>query len=399
MSGHDVDSDTVMVIGSGPAGLATAAHLAARGVAVTVLERGPVIGAAWAARYDGLRFNTSRRYSALPGRPFPRSFGQFPSRDQYVEYLRTYAAAAGIRVETGCLVSSIDTDDGGGWVLETGDGARRARQVVVATGVFNVPAIPAWATSPPFEGPVLHSSAYRNAAELTERPVLVVGTGSTGLEIAYELAHAGAGAVLLSVRTPPNLLLREMGGLPGDLPVPLFLHLPAAPVDRLLLAMRRRVIGDLAPYGLPLPDEGPMTQLRRRGVGTAIVDDEALEAIRQGAVRVVPAVRSLTPDGAQLADGSHHRVSAVVLATGYRTGLDDLVGHLGVLDPDGMPLDRTGAEVAPGLRFVGYVYRPGLTGYVGRMARRVARGIARGTTSAPPRRTAPLDPEHDRPVA
>jgi glycine/D-amino acid oxidase-like deaminating enzyme len=101
-----------------------------------------------------------------------------------------------------------------------------------------------------------------------------------------------------------------------------------------------------------------------------------IEAIRNEIIEVVPAVERLDREGAVLAGGRQIRVDTIVVATGYSTGLADLVGHLGVLDGREMPVDGEGGEVAPGLRFVGFVFRPGLAGYVGRAARRVAREIA-----------------------
>lgn len=123
-----------------------------------------------------------------------------------------------------------------------------------------------------------------------------------------------------------------------------------------------------------------MAGLRSRGAGTAIVDRASVEAVRAGSIHVVPGVERLDATGAVLADGTHAQVDAVVLATGYTTGLDNMVGHLDVLDGRGMPRVVDGGEAAEGLRFIGYVYRPGLTGYVGKLARRAAREIARSRT-------------------
>ncbi|WP_324277902.1 NAD(P)/FAD-dependent oxidoreductase [Blastococcus brunescens] len=311
-------------------------------------------------------------------RPVPREFGQFPTRDQYVAYLRHYAERRGVRVEHGVEVTRLQPAVGGGWQVRTNQGERRADHVVVATGVFNRPKPADWPGRDEFRGTLLHAVAYRNAAPFQGRDVLVVGAGSTGFEVAHELATHGARRVRLSVRTAPNILLRMMGGLPADLPVPLFLHLPTAWVDRLLLFMQRRVIGDLSAHGLRPPTEGPISQLLRRGAGTAVVDREVVDAIRSGAFEVVPAVERLDPDGAVLADGKRVDVDTIIEATGYSTGLAELVGHLGVLDDRELPLDGEGAEVAPGLRFVGFVPRPGITGYVGHAARRVGREIAAG---------------------
>jgi cation diffusion facilitator CzcD-associated flavoprotein CzcO len=382
----------VLVIGSGPAGLATAAELTARGVRTTVLERGAAVGAAWRGRYDALRFNTSRLHSHLPGARFPRTFGQFPTRDQYVGYLEQYAADRGVAVATGVEVTGVEQGGPRRWRVVTNSGDRDADHLVVATGIFNRPRVPAWPGTSEYGGRLLHSAEYRNPAPFRGQRVLVVGAGSTGMEIAHQLADGGSERVWLSVRTPPNILLRVVHGLPGDLPVPIFLRLPEPFVDRLLLRMQQQTLGDLSPYGLPLPTEGPISQLRRRGAGTAVVDAEVLEAVKAGRVRVVAAVHSLYDAGALLIDGDRLAVDSVVAATGYTTGLEELVGHLGVLDDRGMPFDGDGGEVAPGLRFVGYVPRPGLTGYVGRTARRVAREVAR---YAPPARATAAQPAPD----
>ncbi|MGE2719329.1 flavin-containing monooxygenase [Mycolicibacterium celeriflavum] len=380
MAGHH----TVLVIGSGPAGLSCAAELLARGIDAMVLERGTRAGAAWSQRYDALRFNTSRRNSALPGAQFPREYGRFPTRDQYVDYLNAYAARRHVHIRFGVEVNRIDRGPEGAWEVVTDRCTFRGRHVVVATGIFNRPTLPAWAEDHDFPGLVIHAAQYRNAAPFVGQRVLVVGAGSTGLEIAHELSRAGCPDVLLAVRTPPNLLLREVGGLPGDLPLPLLLHLPTSVVDVLLRAMQRRVIGDLSGFGLAAPREGPIAGLKRRGAGTAVVDREVIDAIRNRSLRIVAAVERLESDGAVLEDGTPVQVDSVIAATGYRTGLGAMVGHLEVLDDREMPLDGRGAEVLPGLRFVGYVYRPGLTKFVGGLGRRVADDIAkaeRGSSS------------------
>jgi cation diffusion facilitator CzcD-associated flavoprotein CzcO len=366
----------VVVIGGGPSGLACAAELTARGVSAAVLERGAGVGAAWEGRYDRLRLNTGRLNSALPGARFPRDFGQFPTRDQYVDYLRTYARDRGVRVESGVTVAEVKPDDGGGWRLRTGSDERHADHVIVATGMFDRPAVPDWPGREVFQGDLLHAARYRNPEPFEGRDVLVVGAGSTGFEIAHDLVRGGAAGVRLSVRTSPHVLPRLVGGLPADLPLPLLLRLPTTWADRLLAAVERTVVGDLTAFGLPAPTEGAIAQLLRRGAGTAIVDREVIDAVRAGAIQVVPAVERLEEDGAVLVGGGRVPADVIIAATGYRTGLADLVGRLDVLDDRGIPVDGNGGEVAPGLRFVGFVHRPGLTGYVGRTARRVAREIA-----------------------
>lgn len=369
----------VTVIGSGPAGLATAAELLGRGVPVTVCERGSRLGAAWASRWNGLRFNTSRRGSALPGAPFPREYGQFPTRDQYVDYLDRYAADHGIAVETGIEVRRIHRG-GEDWVLDTTAGERRTRHVIVATGLFNRPRVPTWATAPGFDGEMLHTSAYRDARSCAGRSVVVVGASTSGMEIAQQLVVGGAEKVRLSVRTPPNILFREINGVPGDLAAPLLFHLPVALADKLAFAMQRRTVGDLSAYGLPRPTRGMMARQRENGAGPAVIDPEVLDSIRGRAIGCVPAVVGLEGDSVLVADGRRLPAEVVILATGFTTGLDELLDGAEALDARGLPRDTTGGEVVPGLRFVGYIYRPGLTGYVGKIAKRVAREVAGSRT-------------------
>jgi len=147
--------------------------------------------------------------------------------------------------------------------------------------------------------------------------------------------------------------------------------------------VRRRTVGDLAAYGLPVPSEGVFSRLRRLHVAPMIVDPEVLDAIRAGRIEVVAGVDALDDTGVLLADGDRIGPDTVIAATGYRTGLEPLVGHLGVLDDHGSPLVTDG-EAAPGLRFVGFVPRPALLHAVGREAERVARAIVRTRRSTRP---------------
>jgi hypothetical protein len=154
------------------------------------------------------------------------------------------------------------------------------------------------------------------------------------------------------------------------------MKLPTGFADRQAKLVSRRSIGDLTPYGLPQPEQGPMTRLKREGKAPAIVDKEMIDAIKGRRIEVVPAVESLDESGVVLSDGARLEPAAVIAATGYTTGLDQLVGHLGVLDERGVPRVPAGREAAPGLRFIGYVPRPGQIRAMGREARRAAKQVA-----------------------
>ncbi len=374
-----MSNDNVIIIGAGPAGLATAAELGRKGVATTVIERADAIGASWRSRYDRLRLNSSRWFSKLPDAPYPRGTGLFPSRDEVVRYLEAYAERHRLDVRFATEVERIDPV-GGAWALKTSAGTIGATQVVVAAGYEHTPIVPAWAGSDRFAGTLLHSGAYRAPAPFRGDDVLVVGPGCSGMEIAYDLSANGAARVRLAVRTPPNMLLRSPIA-PGL--ARMLLRLPTARADRIMRSVIRRQIGDLSEYGLPQPDEGVASRLKRLKLAPTIVDKEMLEAIRSRRIEVVAAVDALDETGALLADGTRADVDAIVAATGWRPGLEPVVGHLDVLDDHGAPR-ATGADAAaPGLRFVGYVVAPAPLGLMGREARRVAKTIAGELASAP----------------
>jgi cation diffusion facilitator CzcD-associated flavoprotein CzcO len=367
----------VAVVGAGPAGVAAAVALKDRRLRPLLIDQADEVASVWRARYDRLRLNTSRPFSHLPGRPFAKGTPMFPSRDQLVEHLDHHAHEDGIDLQLGTSVDRIERSNGG-WALNTSAGEVRVPQVVVATGYESEALVPDWPGRDLFEGELTHSREYRNAEPFADRVVLVVGPGCSGMEIAHDLAEGGARKVWLSARTPPNIVLRMgPGGIPGDMIAIVLLHLPARFGDAVARFGRKQDLGDLTEYGLPIPDEGVMSRLHRTGQAPAILDREVIESIRARRVEVVPGVESLDRTGVQLAGGSRVEPEVVICATGYRRELEALVGHLGVLDESGMPRALAQHSPAPGMRFVGYVPRPGALGYMGKEAARAARAIAR----------------------
>jgi cation diffusion facilitator CzcD-associated flavoprotein CzcO len=366
----------VVVIGAGQGGISAALALKDAGVGALIVDRADQLAAAWRDRYDRLRLNSSRWFSHLPGRRYPKGTPLFPGRDDVIAYLERHAREDGIELMLGTNVIRIDRDDGA-WVARTDHGDLTAAQMVVATGYEAAPRIPEWPGRADFTAQLLHASEYRNPQAFSNRSVLVVGPGCSGMEIAYDLAVGGAGKVWLSVRTPPNIVLREgPGGIPGDLIALTLLHTPVRFADAFTNFGRRRDLGDLSEHGLPIPEEGVYSRLHRLGVVPSIVDREVIEAIKARQIEVVRGVESLDGYGVRLADGARIEPEVVIAATGYERGLEALVGHLGVLDERGVPRHQGGEAAAPGLRFIGYTARPAALGYMGKQAKRAAKAIA-----------------------
>ncbi len=370
-------TERIVVIGAGPAGLATAGALARRGLACTVLERESRLAPSWDRRYDSLRLHTARRLSGLPGLPIPRRNGRWVSRDGFRDYLRAYAEKFEIRPEFGTEVSGLSPEEGG-WSLQTSTGQVCASVVVVATGLNGSPWIPAWPGRDTFPGSLIHSAEYRRPDEYRGLDVLVVGSGNSGSEIATEVARV-AKTVRLAVRTPPNIVPRSSLGVPSQAIGIGLKAVPDALTGPVTAALRRATIPDLTAYGLPGPGRNGYRQFQRSHT-IPILDHGFVDMVRDGRIVPVAAVDSFEGAVVQLTDGRTLTPDAVVAATGYSPGLEALVGALGVLDATGVPRVRGGRTVpeAPGLHFVGVtVALSGLLFEISREARSAARVIAR----------------------
>jgi putative flavoprotein involved in K+ transport len=368
-------SDRTVVVGAGPAGLAVAAMLGERGVPYALLERADSVGSSWRSRYDSLRLHTARRFSGLPGAPIPRNYGPWVRRDDLVRYLDEYADRFHVEPEFGVEVHRIEREPAG-WRLETSAGTREATTVVLATGYSRTPFIPDWAGLPTFPGSFSHSSTYREPSDYRDKQVLVVGAGNSAAEIAVEVAEV-ATEVLLSVRTPPNIIRRDVLGVPSQALGIALRRVPESLMNPLVATLRRLTVPDLDEYGLSAPAGDGFTQFLRSQT-VPILDHGFVAAVRKGRIRVVAAVESMDGHDVRLADASTVRPDAIIAATGYTPDLGALVGDLGVLDESGSPKVR-GAQTmtnAPGLYFVGIdVLLAGLLREIAREAGEVARVV------------------------
>jgi putative flavoprotein involved in K+ transport len=364
-----------IVCGAGTAGLAAAATLRDVGVDVTVLERSDQVAASWRSRYDGLRLNTSGFMCTQPGfRARRRRYGEFPSRDKWIEYLEDYAEHHQLEVRFGTEVKHL-TSANGCWRVRTDRDELDARVVVIATGYDSEPNLPAWPGRDGFTGELIHSSAYRNPEPYVGRDVLVVGPGTTGSEIAALLSRGGAGRVRVACWTPPNVITRKILATSINVPGIVLNHIPIPIADEITWRLQRILFGNLEPYGIPRSPYGIATATFKRQQ-TPVYDSGFVRLLKSGEIKIVPAVAGFDDSYVLLTDGTRIQPDAVIAATGYRRGLEQLVGHLGVLDENGIPLVCGGKEhpSAPGLFFNGF--RTDLSGQL-RLMRPDARAIAK----------------------
>jgi indole-3-pyruvate monooxygenase len=370
-----------LIIGAGPAGLAVGACLQLAGVKPVIVERGDRVAPAWRQHYERLHLHTAKDHSGLPHFPFPAEYPLFPARAEMIRYLEMYADHYHLAPHFGEDVQRVYARNGV-WHCETSASHYTSNNVVVATGYNRVPNTPRWPGQDDYRGELLHSSSYVNAAPYRDARVLVIGIGNSGAEIALDLAENGAYPTI-SVRSPMNVVPREFRGRSTQATAVKLSWLPAVLRDAVASAISRAAFGDMAQYGLRRPEYGPIRQIEPFG-RIPVIDVGTLAAIRAGRITVAPNIARFTETGVIYDDGRAATFDAVILATGYRTGLESFgVEAARVLDAGGGP-PRDGEALA-GLFFVGFAKpKAGVLREINISARAVARRIARRARSAVP---------------
>jgi putative flavoprotein involved in K+ transport len=310
----------VVVIGAGQAGLAIGHFLGRAGRRFLIVDRADSIAAAWRSRWDSLVLFTPRRYDSLPGLAFPGDLDGYPTRDEVIAYLEQYAAAFELPVELKSAVRSLDAD-GGRFVVGLENRQIEADQVVVATGPFQLPRVPALADELAPDVFQTHSTGYQRPSDVPEGTVLVVGGGNTGFQIAKELAathpvHLAVGSRQMPL--PQRFLGRD-----------LFWWLTKT---RLLTKTIESRLGRRMRDRDTLIGSSPR-QLKRAGV------------------ELKPRAVAASGHTVSFADGSELDVDAVIWATGYRPNHSWI--NLPIGNPDGGVRHRRGVTDVSGLYFLG----------------------------------------------
>jgi len=259
-------------------------------------------------------------------------------------------------------------------VAATASGDWHCRVVVIATGQYRIPILPKWDGRATSHGDLVHSSRYTNALPYIGKRVLVVGAGNSGTEIATDLVEHGARFVALSVRTPPPIVPRDPFGMPVQRTGILLSFLPPAIADRFARLTSRIVLGDLTRLGLQRPKWMPYSARR-----VPVIDVGFVSALKRRLVEIRPALARLTATGAVFEDGSAEPFDAIIAATGFSTGLNDLLEAKDLLNESDEPVDLSGEPTSlPGIFFMGYTHS--LRGHLfeaNLASRRLARNVER----------------------
>ena len=301
----------ILIIGAGPAGLATAYYLKQRGLPFRILER-EAAGATWRHHYDHLHLHSLKEVSALPGLPMPEDYPPFPSGEQVAKYLADYAAHFALPVERGVRVTGARYEEG--WRLTTTRGHVEGDILVAATGIWSTPHRPCFPGEDLFAGRILHSKDYKRPQPLKGQRVLVVGVGNSGSEVAVGLAREGVD-VNIAVRSGVRMVPYPSSERVTRTVSWLLRHLPHGVANTLLGLVQR----DFSEVGLPLPD-GPIKDVY------PVVGFGLASEVKAGRIGVKPGLSSFFEKGVQFEDGTSEFYDAVILATGYRPSLQFLDG-------------------------------------------------------------------------
>ncbi|KAB7730333.1 SidA/IucD/PvdA family monooxygenase [Rudanella paleaurantiibacter] len=350
---------STLIIGAGPAGLAMAGQLAHRNPTqptFTVLEASEYVGVAWRNHYDRLHLHTVKEHSALPHLPYPSTYPTYVSRLEFVEYLEQYAEHFRIQPLFNQPVQRISRLANGHWQVATPTDTFEAERVVVATGYNRIPNKPDLPGLRDFRGIVWHSHEYRNGAAFSDENVLVIGMGNTGAEVALDLLEHGARPTI-SVRGPISIVRRDMFGKPTQ-PSAIFLNkFPNWFYDFVAGLSQRLTVGDLSAYGLGKPTHPPSYLIREKG-RIPVIDQGTLAEIKAGRIAVAPSIERINARTVTFSDGSERPFDAIVLATGYRPGLQPVLGEAlcaNVLNERGYPKSLWFDEPElKGLYFLGF---------------------------------------------
>ncbi|XP_015688234.1 indole-3-pyruvate monooxygenase YUCCA6-like [Oryza brachyantha] len=373
-----------IIVGAGPSGLAVAACLKEKGIDSLVLERSNCIASLWQLKtYDRLSLHLPRQFCELPLMPFPADYPIYPSKQQFVAYLESYAARFGIRPTYNRTVVCAEYDEHLQlWRARTratgvmGEEVEYVSQwLVVATGENAEIVLPEIDGLEEFKGVVMHTSSYKSGGAFAGKRVLVVGSGNSGMEVCLDLCNHNARPHIV-VRDAVHILPREMlGQSTFGLSMWLLKWLPVHVVDRILLLIARTMLGDTAPLGLKRPTIGPL-ELKSLSGKTPVLDVGTFAKIKSGDIKVRSAIKQISGRKVEFMDTRLEEFDVIVLATGYKSNVPSWLKDRELFsEKDGLPRKSfpNGWKGENGLYSVGFTRR-GLMG-TSVDARRIAHDI------------------------
>ena len=307
----------VCIIGGGPGGLSAARALKRQGISYEQFERHSDVGGIWdinnpgSPMYESAHFISSRDLSGYADFPMPKDYPDYPTNQQIVDYVRSFARAFGLyeNIRFGVSVQSIDQLPDGRWqvTLENGE-QRHYRAVICATGCNWDPSLPE--IKGHFNGEIRHSVSYKRGEEFKGKRVMVVGAGNSGADISCDAATY-ADAAFISMRRGYHFIPKHLFGVPADEFAEKGPQLPMWMERPVFSVILRMITGDLTRFGLQKPDH-------KLFESHPLMNTQLLHHLQHGNIAVRPDVERYDGDEVVFKDGSREKLDLVLYATGYK---------------------------------------------------------------------------------
>jgi len=311
-----------LVVGASISGLATAACLRKLGIDYVIIEKQSQVATPWRNHYDRLHLHTNKRISNLPYKGFGPTIPRYPSRQQVVDYLEDYQNAFDIRPIFNTEAKSIKRENNY-WITETATKIFKSKYLIIATGAFSTPKPVEFKGMETFPGRIMHSYGYKTGKDFKGQKVLVVGFGNSACEIAIDLYEQGA-IPSMAVRSPVNIVPRDILGIP-ILEVSLLLsHLPPRIADAINAPIMRLRFGDITKLGLRKKLYGPFEEIQRDGI-SPVLDIGTIKHIRQGHITIYGGIDHIAGKTVYFSDGKQEEFGAIVAAIGYDRNYAEIV--------------------------------------------------------------------------
>ncbi|MDN3657268.1 NAD(P)/FAD-dependent oxidoreductase [Ferruginibacter paludis] len=364
-----------LIIGASMAGLASAACLQKQGIKYIVIEKEKESVAPWRNHYHRLHLHTNKRISALPFKKYGPDIPRYPSRAEVINYADAYQKEFNIEPIFNTEATSVKRV-GDNWLTQTATEIFQSKYLVMATGAFGHPRPLNFKGMETFTGTVVHSYAYKTGSDYRGKKVLVVGFGNSACEIAIDLYEQGA-MPSLSVRSPVNVIPRDIMGIPV-LEISLLLsHLPPRIADAVSAPLLALVLGDITKLGLKKMSYGPLEQIAR-DAKIPLLDIGTIGHIRKGHIQVYSGIDYIVGNTVCFSDGQQQVFDAVIAAIGYSMQSSAMANfEPGRIADARLPLDKQKYFGKDGLYFCGYrIAATGQIRTISRDAQKIAAGIA-----------------------
>ncbi|XP_047093636.1 probable indole-3-pyruvate monooxygenase YUCCA11 [Lolium rigidum] len=335
-----MEEASVLIVGAGPAGLATAACLSKFSIPYVIVERESCSASLWRNRsYDRLKLHLAKEFCELPHMSYPVDAPTYIPKNQFIKYIDDYIERFSIQPKYLTVVESSTYDiKHNCWSIIARDMEKctivdyKAKFLVVASGENseeNIPVIPGLEN---FPGVTIHSSEYKSGISYSGKNVLVVGSGNSGMEIAYDLASHGANTSIV-IRSPMHIMTKEL----IRLGMKLVRHLPLKLVDDLLVMMANFIFGDLTRHGIIRPKKGPLIIKSETG-RSAVIDVGTVGLIKEGNIKVQPRITLIKGRIVEFEGGNQGSFDVIVFATGYKSTANRWMKNgEDMLNNDGLP--------------------------------------------------------------